>query len=89
MAPKRVLDLMITEMKAKVKMWPLAQLSPPHFHIDLDKIPNSRVLTKASEKVVNLLIPRSEPYLCRVAEVVRRHEGPSPKSLNSDKKFKP
>ena len=25
----------------------------------------------------------------RVAEVVRRHEGPSPKSLDSDKKFKP
>ena len=77
---------MITEMKANVKMWPLAQLSPPHFHIDLDKIPNSRVLTKASEKV-NLLIPRSEPYLCRVAEVVRRHKGPSPKSLDSDDKY--
>ena len=25
----------------------------------------------------------------RVAEVVRRHEGPSPKSLDSDKNFKP
>ena len=27
--------------------------------------------------------------MCRVAEVVRRHEGPSPKSLSLDENFKP
>ena len=29
------------------------------------------------------------PFQTRVEEVVRRHEGPSPKSLDSDENFKP
>ena len=41
-------------------------------------------MSKVISTIINIIINTN-----RVAEVVRRHEGPSPKSLDSDEKFKP
>ena len=40
-------------------------------------------------KFLNRIFWQIHNFGSRVAEVVQRHTGPSPKSLDSDKKFKP
>ena len=65
-----------------------------HCHLTLKNLQNQSSLWRL-DKAFRLIIRRviwilaSDTDISSVAEVVRRHEGPLPKSLDSDENFKP